>query len=318
MKLGPFKFPKWEKDYVVPWWEWRFWWSWKADVETIETIESEIQVIGSEIKKIEDDLAKTNNDVAQNTSDIADLEKKTDDIAHKEASDFANLSGLTSQLGNPRLSVLRAGSGTWTPDPARKGIVWIKAVGAGGAGGGVIGQEQSSNCGSAGAAGGYFEGLIRRDKIGSDAISYAVGFGGAGGINDGPSGGTTTFGVFFTCEGGKGGISTGPVKTGEGVWSAQSFGGDISFATGAIEPIAAMRGANGMSGYVGAMQNAAGYPLPPIGANSPLGTGGGNANAGQATSARGYGAGGGAASTRGSQSYAGGSGADGVIIILEY
>ncbi len=210
---------------------------------------------------------------------------------------------------NPTVQIL-SGSGTYTPPP---GTTYIELEGVGGGGGGAGVGTSSPGLGSAapgGGSGGYFRKTITSL---SPSYSYSVGAGGAGGsagVNNGVSGGNTTFGS-LTANGGVGGVSVaGTTQTGfsNGPLGGTATGGDIN-----------IQGESGGSGYWAAAVSVGGCS-----GSSQLGSKSAQVGCKSTSSVAGnnglnYGCGGGGAACSGAASTrAGGNGSNGIIIINEY
>ncbi len=217
-------------------------------------------------------------------------------------------------------------AGVSTPTLAA-GTTWIlvKAVGGGGAGGGLGNSCYSTDeAGSGGGAGGYCEGYLQ-NVTGSTTITITVGAGGTGAAgcnNSVASGGgnttvvTTLPGSTFTANGGSGGKSTQVAST-----SVNLLGGKGGYASGGTINMPGANGGNAIVSQTGSDVVFAGeggssiygnggpqqytrdnVNYPGINALSP-GAGGGGAVAVQQTSA---------IATKG------GNGAHGMVIIYEY
>jgi len=218
-------------------------------------------------------------------------------------------------------------SQTYTPGT---GARWLRVqmVGPGGGSGGALGGSNNANpsaCGSAGAAGGFAEFLIDLGLLPVTNWQLTIGAPGQGFAGTaGSNGGTTSFGSLVTCAGGNGGSTTGSTAAGKAAWAGQSVGGNVSYvATEGLMLIHAYRGQNGGSAFLipNADGTTASVPVPPIGAGSPMGTGGDNGTTinsdGAVSGARGYGSGAGGTGTVGTGSMTGGAGAPGRILIWE-
>ena len=195
-------------------------------------------------------------------------------------------------------------SGTWTKGA---GTNYIKVRGVGGGGGGGGGRNGSgSDCGAGGGAGGYAEEFINTSGV--TTVSVTIGSIGAGGASDtsGSTGGTTTFGAYFTCNGGVGG---GPGA------SNVNIGGDGGTATGGDLNV---KGGGGNAGGVLTRSGPSG-----LGGSSAFGGGGSgvvpdnNGTSGRNGNAYGSGGSGGAGNFSGAGG-TGGNGVAGVVIVEEY
>ncbi|SHF00274.1 Phage tail-collar fibre protein [Modicisalibacter ilicicola DSM 19980] len=191
---------------------------------------------------------------------------------------FQNIASFTSP-----------GVSTWNVpqdlrDGRRKAFVAVTGAGGGGAG------PASSSAGSGGAGGGTGIGLI--DLTGVESVQVTVGAGGAGSIEDGHSGGTSSFGPYITATGGNGGDHDGEV--GDGADGGIATGGDVNLVGDASSPSAStIASSNG-------------------GASFYSGIGRGSASTGVSGSAGTSGCGGGGARSGGGS---GGRGGDGIVIV---
>lgn len=190
-------------------------------------------------------------------------------------------------------------SGTWTKGA---GTTKILAQGVGGGGGGGGGGYFSSG----GGAGGYASKFVNVTSI--STVSVTIGSGGAGGSSaNGTSGGTTSFGSHFTCNGGNGGQYSSVYPTIKGGLGGSASGGDVNISGGC-----------GGSGVKGVSPNIT-YSTGGIGASSFYG-GGGAAAQYDGVAENGYaaGSGGGGTGYNSGGVYTGGTGANGIVIILEF
>jgi len=206
-------------------------------------------------------------------------------------------------------------SATYTPTSGTR-AVYVEVIGAGGGGGGVNGQGTGTNAeGVSGGGGGYAASLITNL---SQTFTYTVGAGGSGGAagnNDGATGGTSSFtgsttGT-LTATGGSGGTgdtgsSTFP-RSSTGVAGGTGSGGTVNYSgSWSSLWVLASLGNRGRSTSGSA---------PTIGGGSAL------SGVGTGTAGSNYGEGGTGASvgtTAGSNDFAGGDGAAGVIRITEF
>ncbi|OUI98335.1 glycine-rich domain-containing protein [Acetobacter cibinongensis] len=215
----------------------------------------------------------------------------------------------------------------YTPSSDARVLI-VEIQGGGGGGGGAPGSASGSNlsaCGSAGAAGGYAKIFVVLGVL--PIKDYQLTVGAAGQSFRGAAGGTggdTSFGSLVTCRGGVGGEIITSMSVGNVAWSGQSLGGDVSVTeTKGMQVIDAYQGQNGMNAFLVTSPNntTVSTPLPPVGASSPMGTGGGNGVSfdvdSQVAGARGFGAGGGGTGATGVGYMRGGSGAAGRILIQE-
>lgn len=249
---------------------------------------------------------------------------------------MSNLSDFIASGGKPkRVTRYTSGTGTFTPlnDNA---LCLVRIQGGGGAGG------ANGNFRGGGGAGAMVEFLIRVPIAG---MAYSVGAGGVStiGVTNGGDGSPTRFGN-VTAEGGKGGGYTNPSvwPLSQGGMTSQQAGNVTASSTsvigGSITGIAG--GAGGSHGQNG---SAPGFPVSQDnngtnaiyqrangqatgsagnttggGGDSFFGIGGNAATTASmnGSNGTGYGSGGGAASA--TTTYKGGSGAGGLIEIIEY
>ncbi|VWC14106.1 Tail fiber protein [Burkholderia lata] len=201
------------------------------------------------------------------------------------------------------------GAGTFTAQTLTN-MVDVEAVGGGGGGGGSATAGSSQVCaGSGGASGAYGRSLF---TSGFSGQTITVGSGGSSSVaSSGIAGTTTSFGSLLTCPGGPGGLGGGSLFA-----TSVSFinvgAANASYATGANVTSSANQG--GVAIYAagnGGIQAA-------NGGSNPLGSGGtGVVNAAN-FAPPGYGSGGGGNASTNSTGQAGGSGANGAVIVREY
>lgn len=209
-------------------------------------------------------------------------------------------------------------SGIYVPTPGTKTIV-VEVQGGGGAGGGSQ-ATTSGNCslGAGGAEGCYGKSVFTEL---ADNYSVSIGAGGkgvAGGV--GGAGGMTSFGDLMTAGGGFGGglLAAGSTAAAAGLSASSDerpvvTGANISSSTYAGTFVFAIRMST--SSIIGSVAG--------MGGRSAFGDGGGSHTAiGVGPDASSYGAGGGGAKSwvfnSADSEYAGGNGADGVVIVWEY
>ncbi|MEE4248328.1 MAG: hypothetical protein V2I33_23315 [Kangiellaceae bacterium] len=214
------------------------------------------------------------------------------------------------------VTVVTADDATWTPNANTKSIKFT-AVGGGGGSGGVDGQG-AGTCAVAGAGAGGATAIKTTSTIDT---SYAIvvgagGSGGAAGANNGSAGDDTTVigsagpGTNMNLSAGGGGYGLGATAgTGSGATSGTAggtaTGGDINISGG--NSGTAYRNQNGVIGT-----------LATAGSSYFGGSLGGTVNANAGTQAV-YGAGGqSTAVITLATNYAGGDGANGVVIVEEY
>jgi len=202
-------------------------------------------------------------------------------------------------------------SGTWTK-PAGIDQIVVECIGAGGGGAGCNSATSQVATGGGGGAGGYGYSLIDVSAISSVTVTIgAGGAGGAAGVNNGSSGGTSSFGAYISCTGGGGGFSAAAAASDR--VASGGFGGVSSSADLNVDGNSGFDGVAPLGGVTGGH-----------GANSKFGAGGkGDArnatgsNDGSPAIGNGSG-GGGAASINIVQDRAGGAGADGIVVVYEY
>lgn len=206
--------------------------------------------------------------------------------------------GAPAESSEPTVRVFTV-SDDYTPT---EGTSWIRVyvVGGGGGGGGSDTGQFPGTGGGAGAT--AIKVLLASDLTAPVAVT--VGAGGAGGAiggNQGGAGSTSSFGALVSCTGGTGGLSYAQGRVGGS--GGVATGGDFS--------------SNGGGGFNGLAQASNTYSGS--GGVSYFGSGGSGAQSVGSNGAVGqpgiaYGSGGGGAS----QSFAGGDGADGIVLIEEY
>lgn len=199
-------------------------------------------------------------------------------------------------------------SGTYTPTTGMAYCI-IECVGGGGGGGGVQGNASYNLGGGGGGGGGYARAVKTAAAIGaSQTVTIgAGGTGGSAGANNGAAGGDTSVGVLVVGKGGSGGLAT----TSSGVAAASAGGvagtGDFTSA-----------GEGGAGGFYSLTTTT--LSVSGKGGNSAFGGGAsGISSSGTGSTGGLYGGGGsGACNNTSATNRAGGSGADGVVIIVEY
>lgn len=210
----------------------------------------------------------------------------------------------------PRLQAFTS-SGTYTKTD---GLVSarVETVGAGGGGGGAQATSPSAaSCGGCGGGGGYSMELLNAVSIGATE-TVTVGAGGAGGAagqNDGATGGTSSFGTLLSATGGE--FGTGGFNL---AGSAATKGGAGGLGSGGDVNVGGSAGSNGKV-VVGIRIN--------VGVAGSTGLGGGaKYQIGETTPGnpgRPHGGGGSGASAKESKpAAAGGTGANGLILVWEF
>jgi len=143
------------------------------------------------------------------------------------------LANLKTTIGGANLSssspFVYTSSDTWSK-PSGLSYIIVEIVGGGGGGGGVAGNGSNPGCANGGGGGEYAKKRIDAGDLGSTE-TVTVGAGGAGGTagnNDGSTGGTTSFGAHVTAIGGDGGSgqTAGSAQVGTPGAAAGGLGGD--------------------------------------------------------------------------------------------
>jgi len=189
----------------------------------------------------------------------------------------------------------------------------VRAVGAGGAGGGSAAVGASTvSLGVGGGSGAYGE-LLITSGLSSQTVTIGAGGTGVSGGVSGNAGGSTSFGALMVCGGGVGGVSSGaaasaPIATTPGAPSVPRVTG-----TGNI----LINGAGALGGVGFAISNTSAF-ISGQGASTSWGEGG-QSSVSAGINAIGYGGGGGGAlSALGGAAAAGGKGGDGLMLVYEY
>ena len=205
-----------------------------------------------------------------------------------------------------------AASGTFTRD-TRTMVARVRAVGAGGAGGGApITDGTHFGIGAGGGAGGSCEGWF----LPGATESYTVGAGGTGVAGGtGNSGTATTFGAWLTCNGGTGGQANSATTANSQLFTNWGTGGTVTTSGGTFTTRTGQTG-------VWCSNNLANYFFAGAGADSFYGIGGkinasntGNGPAGTGNGSGGCGGGNGVSQ---GTTKSGGAGTDGLIIVEEF
>jgi len=244
---------------------------------------------------------------------------KLSDGTNPAAGQIDGRTTLKFDAGNDRCELITAGAfslsvvtatGTYNPPPGVKALKFIGTGGGGGAGG-VDGQGAgTSACSSSGAGGGT---AIKYTQIIEASYTITIGAGGAGGAagnNNGVAGGNTTVtstNVNLTCNGGalgNGMLAVSGAGLISGASGGNATGGDLNI-TGGYSGIGSVRG-----GDTDNISRPGGTYWGP-GVRGRVGNTGINGHD--------YGTGGGATGVQDTATnYAGGDGADGVLVIEEY
>lgn len=220
--------------------------------------------------------------------------------------DFKTALGL---LPGVTIQAFTSGSTTYTPTAGMKYCI-VFGTGGGGGGGGVDGQGSGADIASGGSAGATSIGLYSAAQIGASK-TVSIGAGGTAGSTSGGNGGnggdTTLSGGLMTATGGNGGIGNSTATT-----SAPP-----SATTAGSGGVVNLPGAPGSTGCIG---TSSGFAVGGNGGGSFWGGGapslGPNAAGGTATVP---GAGGGGANAYGNATArAGGAGAAGLMVIIEF
>ena len=211
---------------------------------------------------------------------------------------------LFDQTSAPSGVQVFTSSGTWTrPAGVTKALVMCQA---GGAGGGGVTATSNNRAAGGGGAGGFAQELL--DVSGTSSETVTIGAKGSGVSADtGGSGGTSSFGSLLSATGGTGGGAAGNLGAGGGAAGAGS-GGDFNITCG--------QGGGGVPVANSTMGGKGGASFFADGAGANISGGAVGASA----AATAYGAGGqGAMSVSGNATArAGGDGAAGIIVVLEF
>lgn len=209
-------------------------------------------------------------------------------------------------------------NGTYTPTSGMKYCI-AECVGGGGGGGGAVGDVANAAAGSGGGGGAYFRGVFSAVQIGASQ-AVTIGQGGTAGSAAGSAptnGGNTSLGALIVAGGGSGGASAstpganGATNGGNGAGTGYtagfypSSGGSGGDGYWNVATNLCISGAGGSAGLGGGFNNMnitanTGSTIAGIAGNFP---GGGGSGATQVLNATGA---------------AGGTGAQGIIVITEY
>ena len=230
-----------------------------------------------------DEPIKEENIINESERDSANPEN--DEYKLVKLEDDGKVSG---QFLRPANIVVFETNGTYSC-PANVSHIKVEAVGGGQAG--ERNGSAAATTAQSGRGGNYGVKIIPRDDITSE-VSVVIGSGGVGTTSSSgtPNGSTTSFGAFMSVTG----------------------GGESGIGTGADYYVQGEGGENGNNGGQTPAYNRGGSSY--LGKGADLRTGNSNGFNGQKYG----GGGGGAASTSSSAFKAGGSGANGVVIITEY
>ena len=253
-----------------------------------------------------------NFDTEKATPDQADLFALVDSLTQTHLTRKLTWAELRTALGIYGLKSMSYLTSTTLANytvPAGVHRLHVRAVGGGAGGGGTSGGAATSAAAAGGGGGAYAEQIYSVNP--ADVISYQVGAGGAGGaagFNTGSVGLETDFGTLVVPGGNGGpGMAAGTIELGTNCGSGGGFATNALFTVKGGDGIAGIRidatfgysGNGGTSFVAGAVRGRA-------------------AAAGAGNTASGKGGGGSGAKSVGAGDYAGGSGADGVIIVEEY
>lgn len=201
------------------------------------------------------------------------------------------------------------GNGTYTPSTGMLYCI-AEVVGGGGGGGGAAGTASQSAGGGGGGGGGYARKTISAATIGaSQTVTVgATASGGASGANNGTNGNTSSLGAIMSASGGAAGSGATSSAT---TISGTSGGAGGTGTSGDIN-------ISGSAGGAGVGYGASAAAIGGFGGASHLSaqTNGGIVS-GDGTAGANYG-GGGSGGAAGTTSHAGGSGAQGIVIITEF
>lgn len=225
---------------------------------------------------------------------------------------------LTSRIGEVVVQTFTA-TGTYTPTSGMK-YAWVRVQAPGGGGGGADSTAGADPVtGGGGGAGGYSEEVLSAATIGaSQTVTIgAVGTAGSNAGGNGGTGGTTSFGALLQATGGAGGTGSGSASTSiaprapgaGGVGSSGSVnsnGGPGEYgitASTSVAPTAAANwravGGNGGPSMLGA--GGIGGVIDAVGGNGLA-----------------YGGGGGGAAEDDATGQTGGTGGEGIVIVMEF
>lgn len=218
------------------------------------------------------------------------------------------LLALKSIMGAGRLINTRyiTSSTTYTPTPGTR-FIYVYIQGAGGAGGGSQATTGTNSAAGAGGNSGHL--AVYQFTSGFSNVLVTIGSGGIGGVSsNGATGGTTSFGTLGNAPGGGGG----------NFGLAKSSGVTAYSVTGASYIGTPMRVKNSQAGVPGNVYSS-GNALGGAGGSCDFGNGAGYGAGANANPGQDYGAGGaGSAGSFNASAFAGGNGANGIVMIQEY
>jgi len=279
-------------------------------------------VLLTKIAELQDATSTNTAGIAANSTNIA---TNTADIATNTVAIATNSAKIDALLLAPGYRLLEVTyltttgiTNTFNQNSLANYFI-IQIVGAGGAGGGAVQTAGTAySAGSGGGAGAFFQISGDTSVIGASPYTYSIGVGGVPvSGDDGGDGGGSTFAsssVTFSAGGGLGGlffVSPAPTSIAGGVGGATVSDGDIIY--------------DGQDGNYALSigTDILGFLISGAGGNTIFGTGGASSvslSDLDGLPGKGYGAGGGgaAASHSGDTNFAGGKGAQGIIIIYQY
>lgn len=202
-------------------------------------------------------------------------------------------------------------NGTYTPTPGTTSIV-VEAIGGGGGGGGSANPPASNQSSAGGGGGGAY--TVGRFTSAFSGLAVTVGAAGAGGTTNsgnGGNGGTTSLGAIISAGGGVGALGFTYTGAATSLLSPGGNGGNLGtggniYSTGGASGGYGFMLPNSLIGGSGAACGKNGAAVPSAGSNSP----------GLTATAKGGGGGGGCSIA--GNTFVGGAGAPGVLIIYEY
>lgn len=229
---------------------------------------------------------------------------------------WPSASGTIATTGSQILTVTKqvfTSSGTYTPTSGMAFAI-IECIGPGGGGGATTGSATGAGGGGGGGGGGYARTVVTAATVGASK-AVTVGTGGAGGTagnNNGSAGsGATSVGTLCIANAGSGGkygspgaqVGTGGAGGAVGTGDVTTPGSPGHSAVYATTVNVALPGAPGGSSAISGGAASPAFSSPGIAGINATGYGGGGS---------------GAQSYATTNTYAGGNGADGLVIITEF